>query len=791
MKAEKGASTFKPQVEEKAIAPRPPVKSTGSSFKGTPEMVELERAIQGEVSRAQSRGMDEDSIREVLLNFADSWVTAFRSSSMNEKPPTAAANGDVKQHEEVKELSSKKKLSLLVSDCPLSGSFWWLPEDLPRAVVKQIIYDTDVSFTVEGNASMFRIVLSTTLFIVLVPCVVFGAWFAGFVYQQHGANENLQYVRLVYRHFFGIFSDWVVRMPSLYEFNLTVIVNWRDALVNMPNFGSVPPIEMVDGSKVFAALSFTSAIAKVIASGVGAFFAAIRLVQKNKIIGAVAKENASMEAIFENHPVKTSHAALVQRLEQFGLKKLHYKLAEEEEGTACRHFLEFENHTHVLAIPLSVFARKDFAGLVVLNVAHCPLVTGSLEPLTVCVSLEKLNLWNCPQISGPLSTKTLAWLSALKSKALYGCGSFTFTADLGEQRQEGGLASLTTAGLLQGNLCLETMDSLSGSLESLSKSAPALVNVNLQSCVFLRDPSHFFSQGFVMAKVNVSGNPWLLTLDVFKPLGALVELQASLCPKLKGTLAGLCGTCTKLIVLDVAHCKRLSGPLTHLLLGEGEKVEEEEKELSCSLAVLNLQGSDGLTGVCEFTDRFPTCTVKMNNSRDPFFPLKSALGTILVTVEKKCDPPLKVSTAKLANQRSSLKGQTNPAAQWRLTREGLLENAATGLVLQVEGHHDQYKTDVTLNIRSSDLAAAPWQLWKITKNGELESALKPGLVLTIRNGSHWEHAQVWVHKRNGTAAQNWSFLSEDSEEAPSQGMKAPVLSSQPDFEVDYSTEMSL
>lgn len=435
-----------------------------------------------------------------------------------------------------------------------------------------------------------------------------------------------------------------------------------------------------------------------------------------------------MRDIFDNH-LGESHVVLLSRLEQYGLKGLHSELTNEKDGF----FVRFEVHTHVLAVSLSVFSTRDFGHLRVLHLAHCPLITGSLGSLTHCSSLEELNLWNCSHVTGRVSMRTLKWLSSLKRKQLYGTGLLFLSIDEEEDQQDDAFEALD----------LSTMNSLSGSLALLAKSSPRLKEVNLQSCSHLRDHGAFFAAGLAITKCNVAGTLALKSLEVFKTLEALVELNVSHCGRLAGTLSSL-QNCKKLQSLDVSYCNKLTGSLTALSGG------------AASLHLLDVVGSSELTEVDKFNRKHWRCNVI--TSAPTSSPLKSSLGTGLVNELSGVDePPLRVSTAKLIPQ-GTLGQVNNSAAMWHLTEEGLVRNAATGLVLEVEGHHSRYKTNVVANIRCVGPEVAPWQKWEITEHDELESALRPGLVLTIRNGSEWEHAQVWVHKRNHTDAQKWQFL---------------------------------
>jgi hypothetical protein len=249
-----------------------------------PEMVELKRDILAVVARAKSQGMDQDAVTDVLLGLADVWVAEYRD---DEEP----GGGDLRETDAEKKEEESDHFNPFKA---FSGSLWWLPHDLLAAVIRQWRYDTSWSFAVEGNSSMFRIVLSTVVLIVLAPFFVFGCWTAGYVYMNRGMDNNEQFIRVVYRHFFGVFQDFTIVLPplslfSLPNFDFALIFKFREALFSIADFNEVPPIVMIDGSGIFSALSLSAALAKVIASFVGAAFAALGIVERNKIIGDVAK----------------------------------------------------------------------------------------------------------------------------------------------------------------------------------------------------------------------------------------------------------------------------------------------------------------------------------------------------------------------------------------------------------------------------------------------------------------------------------------------------------------------
>ena len=494
----------------------------------------LKREIQTLVANSE---LDEEALSGMLVDLAREWVLRHGSGFViSESPPPPRRRF----------LSSRSSLEEELTGgitCgrggvrfdPLGifrGAVWWLPQDIIAAAKKQLVYDFDFDFRTEGNISMFRIVLYTTVLTVLSPMVVFSAWVAVFSYLGRGTEQNFGYIRQLYRHFFGVFFDWSFRPPTLWDWNLLLVEDWEPALKHLPIFLSVEPFVQLNGSQVYAALSLCAALLKPLASLVGSVLAAAGCVCRNEKIGDVAKANADFLAVFETHPDGASHSVLVSRLEQLGLKDLAYVLDKTDS------FAQFDVHSHVFSVPSSVFG--GFKGLVVLNIADCRLVRGSLQELSACSALRQLNLWNCERVSGKVTNQVLQWLAAIPQKHLFACGPFEV---------DSGFAAFT-----QSSLDLGTMSTLSASLETLELCA-SVEGINLLGCagvqgfdVFVRVPFAASLRHLVLSGTAITG------LECLAPLASLTDLACDHCLQLEGSLEVLAGL-TGLNALSLRQCR--------------------------------------------------------------------------------------------------------------------------------------------------------------------------------------------------------------------------------------------
>jgi len=151
-------------------------------------------------------------------------------------------------------------------------------------------------------------------------------------------------------------------------------------------------------------------------------------------------------------------------------------------------------------------------------------------------------------------------------------------------------------------------------------------------------------------------------------------------------------------------------------------------------------------------------TITRKDAASPWCYVVSALGDILLAVDsnKADEAPIGVHTCKLPSD--SMKPP--PGTLWKITEGGFCQNMVTGLVLEIQGHLEDAKTarktDVVANVKCPVSADDPSQHWFLTKDGEIENTAT-GLLLTVRGGSTKDHVEVWMNKRNKTKAQKWIF----------------------------------
>ena len=80
-----------------------------------------------------------------------------------------------------------------------------------------------------------------------------------------------------------------------------------------------------------------------------------------------------------------------------------------------------------------------------------------------------------------------------------------------------------------------------------------------------------------------------------------------------------------------------------------------------------------------------------------------------------------------------------------------LQNIQSGLVLGVQDSSAGEGTQVKMWTKNSTSSFPKEQVWKLTENGYLQSALSPNLVLDIQS----DH--VKLNMKNDTVTQKWSF----------------------------------
>jgi hypothetical protein len=173
---------------------------------------------------------------------------------------------------------------------PFSGSLWWLPNEALLETLKHL----------EAATTMLLVVLFSSLLLVLSPALVFGPWTAFYSYLGHTPSENMAYVALIYRHFFGVFIDFDFYMPDLFDFHWAELSEWASVLVDVPSFNELPPAAMLDGSTVFSTLSLLLALTKPLVCVLSLVFSLAGVLGKNKTLGNVAAATSSIKAILEN-----------------------------------------------------------------------------------------------------------------------------------------------------------------------------------------------------------------------------------------------------------------------------------------------------------------------------------------------------------------------------------------------------------------------------------------------------------------------------------------------------------
>jgi len=173
---------------------------------------------------------------------------------------------------------------------PLDGSLWWLPGTLTSIVADGNIAARNV---------MLKMVLLSALLVVLSPLLVFGHWAAFYSYLGGSSSNNMQYVTLTYKHFFGVFVDVEFYIPDLLNFNFNDISEWTSALKDVPSFGVLPPAAMLEGSAVFSALSLLLSFIKPLVCLLSFIFSTAGMVGKNTKVGKVAEVFGSYEGILK------------------------------------------------------------------------------------------------------------------------------------------------------------------------------------------------------------------------------------------------------------------------------------------------------------------------------------------------------------------------------------------------------------------------------------------------------------------------------------------------------------
>jgi hypothetical protein len=169
---------------------------------------------------------------------------------------------------------------------PLHSSLWWLPDSL-----------LDTNFTAYGV--MLKIVLISSLLIMLSPLLVFGHWAAFYSYFGRSPSNTMAYVARTYEHFFGILFDADFYVPDILNSNFNDITEWAQILRDIPSFDALPPAAMIEGSAVFSAFSLLLSLIKPFVCLLSFIFSIIGMAGRNKKVAEVAESYGSYEGIFK------------------------------------------------------------------------------------------------------------------------------------------------------------------------------------------------------------------------------------------------------------------------------------------------------------------------------------------------------------------------------------------------------------------------------------------------------------------------------------------------------------
>ena len=169
---------------------------------------------------------------------------------------------------------------------PLHSSLWWLPDSL---------LDTNVT----AYGVMLKMVLISSLLIVLSPLLVFGHWAAFYSYFGRSPSDTMAYVAFTYEHFFGILFDAEFYVPDILNFNFNDISEWAHILKDIPSFNALPPAAMLEGSNIFSAFSLLLSLIKPFVCLLSSFFSVIGMAGRNKKVAEVAETYGSYEGILK------------------------------------------------------------------------------------------------------------------------------------------------------------------------------------------------------------------------------------------------------------------------------------------------------------------------------------------------------------------------------------------------------------------------------------------------------------------------------------------------------------
>ena len=117
------------------------------------------------------------------------------------------------------------------------------------------------------------------LLVLLSPLVIYGTWYAAFVYAGNSTAENMRALALMYRFHFEVFGSLEFAVPaiSLDPIELIALAGKSVAyLIDLPNINTLDPVHFLEGARSLLALSSMLSIVKGGLAALAAGFALMK-----------------------------------------------------------------------------------------------------------------------------------------------------------------------------------------------------------------------------------------------------------------------------------------------------------------------------------------------------------------------------------------------------------------------------------------------------------------------------------------------------------------------------------